>query len=76
MEYKNDHKYKYQAKYLNITFFGTTYLCTIVFRTDTANIRKLVNFTYAQETRKLEFKKLGEISSLWTKFDPLITNIF
>ena len=28
------------------TFFGSTYLCTIVFRADTGNIRKIVNFTY------------------------------
>ena len=35
---------------------------TIVFRTDTDNIRKIVNFTYTQETRKLELEKLSKMS--------------
>ena len=52
-----------KAKILQ-NFFGTTEVCAIVFRADTGNIRKIVNFTYTQETRKLEFEKWAKIPHL------------
>ena len=42
-----------------------SYVATIIFRANTDNIRKIVNFTYTEETRKLEFEK-------WAKFFTLV----
>ena len=41
-----------------------SYVATIVFRANTDNIRKIVNFTQTEETRKLEFEKWAKISHL------------
>ena len=41
-----------------------SYVATIIFRANTDNIRKIVNFTQTEETRKLEFEKQAKISHL------------
>ena len=41
-----------------------SYVATIIFRANTDNIRKIVNFTQTEETRKLEFEKWAKISHL------------
>ena len=57
------------------TFFGTTLFCTILFRADTGNIRKIVNFTY---TLKINNYKLPVFRTnfLKLKFWKFISNSY
>ena len=58
------------------TFFGTTYLCTILLKADAGNIRKIVNFTYTLKIWTNYKLPVFRTNFLILKFWKLLSNSY